>query len=368
VHQEAELSRRWLEVVVRKTPAGIVCAEAPTGRIVLANELAERIFGQPVAAESFLEYSKFVRFHADGRPYEVDEWPLVRSIKDGEVVDGEEVHLQVGGDRTVISASSAPVRDTDGHIVAGVVTFQDVTDRKRAQEEAERQVMFKDRFIGILGHDLKTPLNAIAVSSHILRRLGLPEPHSTALAGIARSAERMARMIDALLDLTRSRLGGGIPVFPTNTDVSAVARAVIEELRSAHPESELRWEERAVNPWGMWDADRLGQVVSNLVENALTHGGAGGPVVVELFDDHSAIQLEVHNAGRPIPPELMPVLFDPFRRGTPAGAPRGEGLGLGLFIANQIVLAHAGTIGVRSSVEEGTDFTVRLPRAGKALR
>jgi signal transduction histidine kinase len=171
-------------------------------------------------------------------------------------------------------------------------------------------------------------------------------------------------MIDAVLDLTRSRLGGGIPIFPRNTDVSAVARVVIEELRSARPECELRSDlDRAANPWGMWDPDRLAQVVSNLVDNALTYGCANGPVTVKLVDDDSAVELEVQNAGRPITPELMPMLFDPFRRGAPTGAPRGEGLGLGLFIANQIVVAHGGSIGVRSSVHDGTCFTVRLPRA-----
>jgi signal transduction histidine kinase len=139
---------------------------------------------------------------------------------------------------------------------------------------------------------------------------------------------------------------------------------VIEELRSAHAECELRSDlDGATNPWGLWDPDRLAQVVSNLVQNALTHGCGAGPVEVKLVDDDSAIELEVHNGGGPIPSELLPALFDPFRRGAPTDVPRGEGLGLGLFIANQIVLAHGGTIGVRSSVEEGTSFTVRLPRA-----
>ena len=173
----------------------------------------------------------------------------------------------------------------------------------------------------------------------------------------------MSRMIDHVLDLTRSRLGGGIPVSPQRTDVRAVAQAVIEELRAAHPQCELRWDPGgAANPCGWWDPDRLSQVVSNLVENAVTYGCAESPVLVKLFDDDQAVKLEVHNAGAPIPSELMPVLFDPFRRGAPRDAPRGEGLGLGLFIADQIVRAHGGTIDVRSSVPEGTCFTVRLPR------
>jgi PAS domain S-box-containing protein len=372
VHQEAELYRHWLAAVVHKIPAGIICAEAPSGRIVLANEEAERIFGQPVVAESFLEYSKFKRFYPDGRPYEIDDWPLMRSMKHGEIVDGEEVHLQVHGGRTVIALSSAPVRDRAGHIIAGVVTFQDVTEHKLAQEEAERQVAFKERFIGILGHDLRSPLSAISLASHILRRQGLPEPQAAAIARIAGSAERMSRMIDEVLDLTRSRLGGGIPVVPRRTDIVAVSRAIIDELRVAHPECELRWDaEQVADPWGIWDPDRLAQVVSNLVGNAITYGCVEGRVAVKLVGEDRAVTLEVHNAGRPIPSELMPVLFDPFRRCAPTDGPGREGLGLGLFIANQIVVAHGGSIDVRSSVQEGTCFTVRLPRtpqdvAGKA--
>lgn len=363
VHQEAELSRQWLEVVVHKIPAGIICAEAPSGRIVLANEEAERLLGQPVVADSFPEYSKFKHFHPDGRPYELHEWPLVRSIQHGAIVDGEEVHLQVGGRRTVIAASSAAVRDGGGRIIAGVVTFTNITERKLAQEEAERQAAFKERFIGILGHDLRTPLNSISMSSHILRRQQLPEPEATAIARIESSAGRMSRMIDQVLDLTRSRLGGGIPVSPQYTDISTVSQTVIGELRSAHPTCEVRWKaDAAMNPWGMWDPDRLAQVVSNLVVNAITYGCAEGPVLVRLVDADQGVELEVHNAGRPIPSEFMPVLFDPFRRAAPAGTSRGEGLGLGLFIANQIVLAHGGSIEVRSSAQEGTCFTVRLPR------
>ena len=281
-----------------------------------------------MVADSFLEYPKFKSLHPDGRPYELDEWPLTRSMKHGESVDGEEVHLQAAGGRIVIAASSAPVRDRDGHIVAGVITFQDVTDRQLALEEAERQAAFKERFIGILGHDLRAPLTAISVSSHILRRQGLPEPHAATIARIAGSAERMSRMIDHVLDLTRSRLGGGIPVSPRHTDISTVSQAVIGELRSAYPERELRWDaDRAANPWGMWDPDRLAQVVSNLVGNAITYGCAEGPVVVKLVDEDQTVKLEVHNSGRPIPSELMPALFDPFRRGGPTDAPSRRGAG-----------------------------------------
>jgi len=123
--------------------------------------------------------------------------------------------------------------------------------------------------------------------------------------------------------------------------------------------------DQVANPWGMWDPDRLAQVVSNLVDNATTHGCVEGPVLVKLADEDRTVTLEVHNAGRPVPSDLMPLLFDPFRRGASRDAARGEGLGLGLFIANQIVLAHGGSIDVRSSVQEGTSFTVRLPRVPK---
>ncbi|HEX6839158.1 MAG TPA: HAMP domain-containing sensor histidine kinase, partial [Polyangia bacterium] len=161
-------------------------------------------------------------------------------------------------------------------------------------------------------------------------------------------------MVDQILDLTRSRLGGGIPLNPKPMALNdAVARAV-DELRLIHPTREIHCT-MAPDVRGEWDGQRLMQVVSNLVGNAITHGT--GTVYVAVVGDDDCVRLEVANGGEPIAPEVMPMIFQPFTR-----AGDRKGLGLGLFIASEIVRAHEGRIDVTSSREKGTTFTVRWPK------
>jgi signal transduction histidine kinase len=177
---------------------------------------------------------------------------------------------------------------------------------------------------------------------------------------ILTSAERMARMIDQILDFTRIRLGHGIPLQRRRIDLAEVCRLAIDEAESTGGGERIRLEEGGESV-GTWDGDRLSQLISNLLGNALAHGTTGAPVVIRLdgtSDDD--VVLELQNSGA-VPPDVLPVLFDPFHS-TSRKQERSSGLGLGLFISQQIVLAHAGNIEVTSSEEHGTRFIVRLPR------
>jgi signal transduction histidine kinase len=171
------------------------------------------------------------------------------------------------------------------------------------------------------------------------------------------SAERMGTMVNQLLDLTRVRLGGGIAIRTRPTDLAEVATTIVEELRLANPASEIRCSLSSTR--GEWDADRLSQVFSNLVANALQHGDPSRAVEVRLAPADGGATFEVRNFGETIPPETIPFIFDAYRRGRAERT--GQGLGLGLFISRQIVLAHAGRIEVSSSPESGTLFRVLLP-------
>jgi signal transduction histidine kinase len=251
-----------------------------------------------------------------------------------------------------------------GLIVLGLLLYainRDIARREALEAALRDSVKFQEQFIGILGHDLRNPLNAISVGADLLLRKEMvaQNPQAT-LRRIASSAARMRRMVDQLLDLTRARLAGGIPVRPTpGTNLAEVARGAVEELRVAHPEAQLTLL-AAAQISGEWDADRMAQVVSNLVGNAISHG-AGGPVHVQVKGAHGSAILEVHNGGSPIPADLLPRIFDPFRQATQTPATATHGLGLGLFITRQIVLAHGGTIDVVSAQPEGTTFKVVLP-------
>jgi signal transduction histidine kinase len=216
----------------------------------------------------------------------------------------------------------------------------------------ERQAAFRERFIAILGHDLRNPLQSILFVAESLLDHDVTEIQGHLVHRLTESANRMSRMIADVLDLTRARLGGGIPVDPRPADLGSIVRQAVEELEIARPDK------GAVR--GSWDPDRMAQVVSNLVSNALDYSPEGAPVAVRVREDGDGVILVVHNEGPPIAPEALPSLFDPFVQGEHAVP--GEGLGLGLFIAQQIVLSHGGSIDVHSAAGEGTAFTVRLPR------
>jgi signal transduction histidine kinase len=228
-----------------------------------------------------------------------------------------------------------------------------------AQQELRKANELMERLLGIVGHDLRNPLGAIGVAAHSLLRRGVPDWEERMLRRITGSVERMDRMINQLLDLARVRQGGGLSVVPTETDLVEVVRRVAEEAELLFPGSrvELRSEGRLV---GRWDADRISELFSNLIGNALQHG-EGRVVTVALRGEGEDATAEVHNTGAAIPPELLPLLFDPFRRGREAQRGRAAGLGLGLYIANQIALAHRGRLEVRSPDGDGTSFVVRLP-------
>jgi signal transduction histidine kinase len=216
-----------------------------------------------------------------------------------------------------------------------------------------------------LAHDLRNPLGAMTTAAQLLlmrfegeRALG--ERETRPLSRILSSGQRMNTMIEQLLDFTRLRSGGGIPIEPHDTNLAELCGQVVGELEVAHPEWRI---ERHVagDPRGTWDSDRLLQVLSNLIANACQHGSREAPVSVNL--DGSAkheVRVEVGNRGA-IPESLLPDLFDPFRSTRhPRGQPRG--LGLGLFIVREIVRGHGGTIEVTSTEASGTIFVIRLPR------
>jgi signal transduction histidine kinase len=237
----------------------------------------------------------------------------------------------------------------------------------RTAEARRRTAQFQERFMAILGHDLRSPLSSMTMGLTLLRRRP-PSRQMVTIDRLTSTAARMSRMIDQLLDLTRSRLGTGIAIIPVPTDIGTVVMDVAEEARAAHPGRTLLVE-MSGDLQGEWDPDRLAQVASNLVGNAMDHGTPDGPVTVTARGEAWVVRLTVHNGGPAIPAVLKNVLFDPFRRGHDAGeTSRTSGLGLGLYITREIVVGHGGTIDVVSTDTEGSTFRVVLPRARAPVR
>jgi signal transduction histidine kinase len=250
-----------------------------------------------------------------------------------------------------VAARAVPVPKT-GTVREWIGMMTDISDRVRVEQAREQ-------FIGILGHDLRNPLNAILMGVELLG--DLPESHASVVARVARSAHRIEAMIRDLLDFARGRLAGGIPVEPRPCDLQALCEEVVEEMQQAHPDRAIRFE-AAGDLRGEWDPDRVEQVVSNLIGNAVTHGT--GPVRVTGRDEGDEVVTTVHNQGPAIPTAALPILFEPFTRPVQErpGA-RSKGLGLGLYIASEIVQAHGATISVASKEGQGTTFTIRWPRS-----
>ncbi|AKJ06706.1 PAS domain S-box-containing protein [Archangium gephyra] len=249
-----------------------------------------------------------------------------------------------------------------GRAVRFIGTAQDISERKHQQQESQKRAEFAEQLIGIVSHDLRNPLNAITLSvAALMRQEELGERQAKGLARISAATERATRLIHDLLDFTRARLGGGIPIERKPLDLHTHCRQVVEEVRLAHPDREVEVV-RSGEGRGEWDGDRLAQVITNLVNNALAYSPPGTPVRVETRGVDGTVLLGVHNEGRPIPPELLPHLFEPMTRGRPGGDTASRSIGLGLFIVANIVHAHGGTIDVHSEAATGTTFTVRLPR------
>ncbi|WP_226065043.1 PAS domain-containing sensor histidine kinase [Kaistella polysaccharea] len=220
--------------------------------------------------------------------------------------------------------------------------------------EAEREnVLLREQLIAVLGHDLRNPLGAITMTVGVLER-ALKEEHQKKMLGILkRSTYRMNELIGNVMDFARTRMGVGIVITPQEVDLQALLEHVVEELKFLFP-NRLIETEFALPETVHCDADRISQLASNLLANALTHGNPGSPVYFRAINTPDNLEISVANEGEPIPETLQAILFTPFKRER--NSPSKNGLGLGLYIADQIAQAHGATLSFVSNETE-TRFT-----------
>lgn len=299
--------------------------------------------------------------------------------------------LKKNGEPLPVLINAAEKKDTDGKLLSIRITVFNATDRRRYEREllrtrdqlkavteilekrvskgeaellrsdtalaAHRQeAELREQFIAVLGHDLRNPLASISAGTRLLQRSKLDERADAVIAMMQKSTGRMTCLIDNVLDFARGRLGGGITLALSRQPLEPALRQVVDELQSTHPETIIK-SEFAMDKLVTADPVRIGQVLSNLLGNALTYGREGEPVTVSA-KTNERFELSVYNAGAPIPPAAMERLFYPFSRGEVR--PSQQGLGLGLYIASEIAKAHGGTLDV-SSTNELTCFSLKLP-------
>ncbi len=254
---------------------------------------------------------------------------------------------------------------------------EDVVDLIRFNESidqalAESVVKFtnkvdysKDLLLGVLGHDIRSPLGAMNMCAQLIPIVGaLNEKQQELTSQIISSSTRISDIVSNLLDLTSARAGTGLPILKAAMDIGILARQVVDEMQIQYPD-------RAISSaitgdvQGEWDATRIGQLFSNLIGNAVQYGAKLSPIDVIIKEDSAGVIISIHNDGDPIPPTQLTTLFHSFTRGKSDGNQAGgvtSNLGLGLFITKEIVIAHEGTIKVISNEKEGTTFSVRLPK------
>lgn len=279
----------------------------------------------------------------------------------------------VAGQRLPVIANACERRDDDGGLLFTAIVVIKATDRRRYERQLvesrselqkglanERETAeLREQFIAVLGHDLRNPLAAISAGARILQRSGALQQQKElrVLDMINSTVTRMSDLIDNILDFARGRLGGGITLHRDAKPLEPVLEQVVDELRTASPQRLIETHFEITKPIDC-DRTRVGQLASNLIGNALTHGASDQPVRIAARTEGGKFRLWVANSGEPIPEAAMQRLFEPFFRGEVRNSR--NGLGLGLHIASQIAQAHGGRIDVTSTAEE-TRFVFSMP-------
>jgi signal transduction histidine kinase len=267
---------------------------------------------------------------------------------------------------TVIRLWQRDAIETDEASLYDLTRFNEAIDQALTEAAArytEQIDRSRELFLGILGHDLRNPLGAISGLAELLLRSKNPDRHGQFASQILICVGRMSHMITDLIDLTRVRLGSGIVIKPTQTSMRRICTDSIREMEATHPERAFRLNCDDEIP-GKWDVAKISQVLSNLLGNAIQHGDVESPITLTAKSGTNGVEFSVHNEGPAIPPKTLPRLFDCLFQGSSdqrAADDNSTSLGLGLFIAKEIISAHGGTIEVQSSNDEGTTFVVRLP-------
>jgi signal transduction histidine kinase len=246
--------------------------------------------------------------------------------------------------------------------------FHEAIDQSLAESVArfmEKVVYSKDLLLGILSHDIRSPLGAITMSAELFNRIGgMNDKQSQLTSQIKASATRILNIVEDLLDLTRASLGSGLPVRPQKMSVKELGLEIVREMQIQHPDRPLLMTDKG-DLQGVLDKVRLGQVISNLIGNAIQYGAKDKPISIVLDGTSQNILISVYNDGSPIPASQLATIFNSFTRGadtTKTPTDISSNLGLGLFISKEIITSHGGNIVVRSTKAEGTTFTISLPR------
>lgn len=267
---------------------------------------------------------------------------------------------------SVLSLWARHDRPSEQREMEDVIHFNEAMDQALAESIARYSAAINknsDVFLGMLGHDLRSPLQFLSMGASKLKDTKGGDERLVQLGThMLDSVQRMTEMLDNLMDFTESRIGGGIQIEPSSANLADIAGRIAREFRGSHPDHSIREVARG-DCSGHWDVGRVGQICQNLIGNALEHGAASGEIVVTCEGQPGAVTFSVHNRGTPIPRSQHSRIFQLSARGPSQRANSGKHVGLGLYIVSELVAAHAGSISVHSTEDDGTTFKVELPRS-----
>src|SRR6266851_2220195 len=329
---DATAKEQALSRLIESVQEGLLVIE-PTGRMKLVNQAAERILGHPRAALVGAQFQDERWWCADGSGNRDAAALLRHAVEQPELFHGE-LYVETDQGRAALLADATSLRDVHGKVEEVVVSLRDVTRERRDLDVARSNLEFQQQIIGIVGHDLRNPLATITGSISLLRRQ----------EGLTRAS-------------------GGLPVVLARADLHTICKDAVQECRSAYPSTMIVLE-TVGDATGSWDADRIEQALINLITNAIQYGGTFPVRIRSIASAAHIVEIKVDNGGAVIPADVLPELFKAYRRGIRGESTgRRDGLGLGLFIVAQIAAAHRGLAFAESSAENGTTFTIHLPRS-----
>ncbi|MCY1079563.1 sensor histidine kinase [Archangium lansingense] len=363
--EEVRVAEERLRLAMAAMEMGTWDANLTTGELVW-DERMRTLFGLPL--EVRLDYDAvYSCVHPEDRER------VIRSSREavgpggsGSVALEYRILPPEGGTQRWVSTQGQVYFDSSGRPTRFLGTGVDITARKALEAEMKARADFEQQLIGIVSHDLRNPLSAILLGTQALMGQESLSAHQLkSVVRIQSSAQRALRLVKDLLDFTQARLGGGLRMERRPLELARLIMQLVVEVEAAYPERTIEVY-RVGDTRGEWDGDRIAQVVTNLMANALKYSPPDSRVRVEARGVDGWVFLEVHNTGTPIPPDKLPVLFQPMRRATNEVDKVGRSVGLGLYIVDHIARAHGGSVEVSSTEVAGTTFTVRLPRSPPA--
>ena len=362
--RRAEEEQRRLQVVIDNLPEGVCIAYSGKIRRVIANRKAGELLGPPDCLLNGGDPADgCVLLTAAGQPFPASQLPLACSLR-GEVCAGVQVGVR-RADRTVATllVNSAPLRDGDGTLVGAVAAFQDISDIK----EVERM---KDEFLAVASHELRTPITSIKgyaqmLARRLARRPDREEEDLRALHVIIRQIDRLILLVSQLLDVSRLQTGG-FHLVAAPFDLAALALDVVERMRVTTDRHELRLEVGGPLPV-VGDGSRIEQVLLNLIANAIRYSPEGGHIQLRVAAENGQAVVVVRDHGVGIPKEKLGRVFERFYQAHADALHNYGGMGLGLYVSNEIVTRHGGKIWVESKEGEGSTFYFSIPLAGPGI-